>query len=449
VNATSSELVSEPFARVLNPFGMRTVVFILRGCPAGWLGAYGNEWVATPNLDRLAAESVIFDHHISDCPSPVAACASWLAKTRDEGTPIDSVLRKLYAASVHTLLVRANHPDTDAPDWFYDAWAEVFDARPQEEDKSPLDALIRTLPSVLLRLAAVPNFLLWIEIDRLLPPWDVPQDVFEAYMEDEDEEHTTNETPADEEADDSEDDGEVTVEDEPGQQDEVPAQEPEPTQQLRVPPWTDPPTGPFDISDPDAWQWLHSSFAAVVTTLDAELGVIFDQLRKHGFDQSATWLVTSDLGYPLGEHGQIGLHRPYLHEELVHLPLLLRLPGAAEACRRVSGFTQPADIATTLLDMAGLTPQKGISLLSLARGQAISARSYAVTALELNGASELAIRTPEWAYILPVKVPDGEVREPLLFEKPDDRWEVNDMRARNIERADELDAELKKATGHR
>ena len=32
----------------------------------------------------------------------------------------------------------------------------------------------------------------------------------------------------------------------------------------------------------------------------------------------------------------------------------------------------------------------------------------------------------------------------MLFEKPDDRWEVNDLRARNIERADELEAELKK-----
>ena len=44
-------------------------------------------------------------------------------------------------------------------------------------------------------------------------------------------------------------------------------------------------------------------------------------------------------------------------------------------------------------------------------------------------------------------------REPLLFEKPDDRWEVNDLRARNIERADELEArlreEIQKSFSHR
>ena len=52
---------------------MRTIAFVLRGCPAGWLGVYGNEWVATPNLDRVASEAVVFDHHLSDCPDPDAA----------------------------------------------------------------------------------------------------------------------------------------------------------------------------------------------------------------------------------------------------------------------------------------------------------------------------------------------------------------------------------------
>src|SRR5215218_2699885 len=156
---------------------MKAIVFVLRGCPAGWLGAYGNEWVATPNLDRLAAESVVFDRHVSDRPDPEAASAAWLGRSR--------LVETLRAANVRTVLVRANHPDTDGADWFYAGWGEVFDARPLEEDKSPLDALIRSLPSLLDRLADVPDYLLWVEIDRLLPPWDVPQDVFEAYLEDE------------------------------------------------------------------------------------------------------------------------------------------------------------------------------------------------------------------------------------------------------------------------
>jgi hypothetical protein len=44
---------------------------------------------------------------------------------------------------------------------------------------------------------------------------------------------------------------------------------------------------------------------------------------------------------------------------------------------------------------------------------------------------------------LPRRIPEGEVREPLLFQKPEDRWEVNDLRARHIGVADELESILK------
>jgi arylsulfatase A-like enzyme len=143
------------------------------------------------------------------------------------------------------------------------------------------------------------------------------------------------------------------------------------------------------------------------------------------------------------------LHRPWLHEELVHLPLIMRLPNADEACRRVGQFTQPSDIAPTLLDLFGqarsIAISEGVSLLPLAHGDATTTRECAVTKLEIGSASELAIRTKEWAFILPVKVPSGETREPQLYSKPDDRWEVNDLRARNIERCDEFEEQLKKS----
>ncbi len=214
-----------------------------------------------------------------------------------------------------------------------------------------------------------------------------------------------------------------------------------------VPPFADPPTGPFDRADPDAWDWLHKTFAAVVTKLDAELGALFDLLRERGLVERAALLVTSDYGYPLGEHGQIGLHRPWLHEELVHLPLILRLPNAEQAGRRVSGYTQPPDVFPTLHALLGSTPTadaNGFNLLPLARGQEESRRAFACTQLDLGNAAEIALRTNDSALLVPTLVPDGDPpREPLLYEKPDDRWEVNNVRRGNIDRADELEARLR------
>ena len=34
------------------------------------LGCYGNEWISTPNLDRFAEKSIVFDHaHAASCPT--------------------------------------------------------------------------------------------------------------------------------------------------------------------------------------------------------------------------------------------------------------------------------------------------------------------------------------------------------------------------------------------
>lgn len=421
---------------------MRAIVFVLQGCPAGWIGAYGNEVVATPHLDQLSAEGILFDRHISDCPEPCAARRALTGSNRDAAPALVAALRR---AHVQTAIVRANHPDTDAPGWFYDGWDEVFDARPRTEDASPLDALLQAFPALLIRLEAYTDFLVWVEIDRLLPPWEVPQEVFEAYLSEDDGEGSEagepgSPTPGPASANVEPDDGEPDTE-EAGIDEDSPDDEfRSPVIEEPVAPWSDPPTGPFDPADPDARDWLYFSFAAVVSRLDAELGYLFDRLREHRLDQTATWIVTSDFGLPLGEHGQIGLHRPWLYEELVHLPLILRLPGAVESCRRIGSFTQPPDVATTLFDLFGLQPVvQGHSLLLQARGVGGAARSVAISSLELGPAAELAVRTAGWTYIKPVRVPDGEVRPPQLFVRPDDRWEMNNVYGHNADRAEELE----------
>jgi arylsulfatase A-like enzyme len=404
---------------------MRTVVLILRGCPAGWLGAYGNDWVVTPHLDRLASESVVFDFHISDCPEAAGACRAWLGGDQ-------SLLEQLRALGIPTVLVRANRPTTDAPDWFYADWEEVFDLRPRDEDKSPLDVLLSGLPVLLDRLNGRPDYLLWIEIDRLLPPWNVSKEVFDAYVY---HEVTEDESKPDDETEKGVQDGG------PGTFD---TQESFSRIEEEIEPWSDPPIGLIDPTDSAAIDWLATTFGSVITMLDTEIGSVLDQLRGRGLDRSATWIVTSDLGYPLGEHGQIGIHRPWLHEELVHLPLFVRLPGGAEAGRRIPAITQPADLAVALLDSFRSDHPHSEGILGLAVGSAVGHRHHAITALDLEVSVERSIRTQEWAYLMPALIPEGEVRHPQLFRKPEDRWEVNDLRSRHLDVSDELEAVLRK-----
>jgi arylsulfatase A-like enzyme len=42
---------------------MKTILLLLDSLNRHMLNAYGNPWVQTPNIDRLAARSVVFDNH--------------------------------------------------------------------------------------------------------------------------------------------------------------------------------------------------------------------------------------------------------------------------------------------------------------------------------------------------------------------------------------------------
>jgi arylsulfatase A-like enzyme len=468
----------EPLPIDYNLFGMNVVVITLRGCPVTVLGPYGNEWIATPNLDRLAAEGVVFDRHFSECPDPDAASRAWRtgrnqiphfpSLTHDEvgpreksdgdvrrhdpnglSTPPTSdlhsrqetgqnsdLLNVLKAHGVYTVLVRNLREEVDLYTDFYAGWDKMFDARPAPADRHHAGALLLTLATALNALSQHARWLLWIETDHLLPPWDIPQDVFEVYIEDLLDEDTGSES----EHDAGED---YPARDKPATSDD--------TESVR--PWSDPPTGWFDKDDLASWELLHRSFAAVVTTFDADLGRLFELLRERGLDRSAKWVLTSDRGLPLGEHGMVGYHRPWLHEELVHVPLIVRLPDGVESGRRVSALTQPADLMPTLLSWFGIEVPPlvhGVNLTPLMHGQAEAVRSAACSGLVLGPAGEWAIRTLDWALLVPaVQHPEDEPRGPMLFEKPDDRWEVNDLRPRNLERAEELEAELRKVVEQR
>ncbi len=409
---------------------MRTVVIAAHGGPVWCLGAYGNEWIATPHLDRLAAEGVTFDRHYARRPDPLGGRADWWglgehlpppappswAEGGEQGKHLTPPLppRKGGPGGVgSSVIIRASRPSFDAPSHYYARFAEVFDARP-ESGRPPFAPLLKLLPRVLDTLGD--DALLWIETDRLIPPWFAPADVFEVYCEDLTE-------GADADAD-------------------------------PLTPWADPPVGGFDRDDMAAWELLHRSYAAAVTTFDADVGRVFEVLESKGWDESASWVFTSDFGFPLGQHGLLGPYRPWLHEEFVHVPLIVRRPGGAGGGERVWAFTQPADVMGLVRNLPPPPPSLGGKGESAptpppsfqeggGRG-GVGFRSSVVSVCEIDGHREAALRTDTHALLLPLATPDDEPREPQLYEKPNDRWELNDVRQPNLELADAMEAELRK-----
>jgi arylsulfatase A-like enzyme len=98
--------------------------------------------------------------------------------------------------------------------------------------------------------------------------------------------------------------------------------------------------------------YLEAVYDSEVRFLDAHLEEAFELL---GVDDSTLVVFVSDHGEELGDRGRVG-HEFQLHRELLHAPLLLRLPVAASGERtagRVSADVSTVDLLPTLLDVLG------------------------------------------------------------------------------------------------
>ena len=56
---------------------MNAICLVIDRLHRGFLGAYGNTWIETPAIDRLAAESFVFDQALVDTPHLAALYRSY------------------------------------------------------------------------------------------------------------------------------------------------------------------------------------------------------------------------------------------------------------------------------------------------------------------------------------------------------------------------------------
>jgi arylsulfatase A-like enzyme len=342
---------------------MRIILITIDGLQPAYLGPYGNEWVETPNLDRWAADGVVFDQHFADVPTVEAARQSWWSGRHAglSATNEPNLLESLRQAGV------------------------------------PVVRAARGLKSALDKLAKSPDGLLWFEMDDLLPPWKLSAKYLAPYF------------------DASED-----------EDDETP----------RVEPWLEPLPAHVGDDDDIAFERLQNTYAAAMSKLDARLGEIADECARRGCDD-AVRIVTAPRGLPLGEHGIAGFPGP-LHEELVHVPLLMAWPDRTHAGRRVAALTQPMDLAPTIAEFFHVPwPASddclvaGRSLLPLVQSPHATHRTHAVTTLD----GAIGVRTADWHWLR------ARANDPAqLFVKPDDRWEVNDVHQQHVEVCEDLEA---------
>ena len=120
----------------------------------------------------------------------------------------------------------------------------------------------------------------------------------------------------------------------------------------------------FDAHDPNpappAFDTLFTSapqpvdrYDRLIAAIDHEIGLIVSDLGRRGELDRTIIVVTSDHGEHFGEHGLNG-HGNSLYLELLHVPLVVRYPGAVPRGVRVPGPVPLAEVGPTLFRLAGL-----------------------------------------------------------------------------------------------
>lgn len=90
-----------------------------------------------------------------------------------------------------------------------------------------------------------------------------------------------------------------------------------------------------------------------VASVDEHLGKILQALDQTGMAKNTLVIVISDHGEEFFEHGGLG-HRRTLNEEVVRIPMVLRLPEVLPAGVTIAGPVSLPDVLPTVLEVLGL-----------------------------------------------------------------------------------------------
>lgn len=91
--------------------------------------------------------------------------------------------------------------------------------------------------------------------------------------------------------------------------------------------------------------------------LDRITGELMQALEDRGIADETIIVIVSDHGDMLGEHGLVG-HEYALYEELIRVPVLIRYPPRVEAGQRVDAPGMIHDVHRTILSLSGLWPDE-------------------------------------------------------------------------------------------
>ena len=303
--------------------GTNVLLVVLDAARARSLGAYGHSRPTTPEVDRIAAEGVVFERAYTPAVYTLGAMSSlWTSQYPDrhhaevsyaDRLPADTLTlaEVLSAKGVHTAGFIAN-PMAGRAFGFERGFSEFEHVYERFPEGSRGAAFRRVLPDWF-RRNAWRRFFAYVHFREPHFPYD-PGPPFDAQFGP---------------------DAPLTRE------------------QRRDKTWyTDVNQGRVR---PTADEIAHLTrlYDGNLAYADREVGRLRQSLEQAGLWDKTVVIVTADHGEQLYEHGYIS-HSAQVYEDSTHVPLIVRFPGSAgPRGKRVSAQVDLLDVAPTVLDVLG------------------------------------------------------------------------------------------------
>ncbi len=159
----------------------------------------------------------------------------------------------------------------------------------------------------------------------------------------------------------------------------------------------------FLVLDDREKAWVKELYDAEVRLVDQGVGRVIDSLERNGILEDALVVFSSDHGEEFFEHGLAG-HGHTLFDEVLRVPLAIKLPGSSRTGRRDAAVSTEA-IAATVLEIVGSgeTARPSHAAESLSRiwqgdGES-AAESPVISTAFLYFQDEIGVVFDDWKFI--------------------------------------------------
>ncbi len=340
------------------------------------LGCYGSPYGVTPNLDRLAAEGVTFEHAYTACPTCTPARGAIFTGRTPHMCGAYSNDLPLYETmpTMGEIFARNGYRTGYIGKWHLDGGGEKgrgkaargfpdevwYDGRRYFDELTPeeREAAYGSCDNATLRARNLPDALCWatrnsdravdfierhaggadpfllvVSYDEPHPPANCPARFLDAVREED-----------------------IVV---PDSLCDPLEGKPETHRK-----WQAADVAQYEVNDGTVREGIHR-YLACNAYVDTEIGRVLDAVDAHCREETVV-VYTTDHGDFMGQFGFTGKGAA-LYEAIVGVPLLVRAPGRTRPGSRTQALASTMDCIPTLLDLAGLPadiPLDGTSLVA-------------------------------------------------------------------------------------